>query len=286
MTLSDLEMAVSMNPRYLPSLRSDHLWFVAIVVIIFLSVATRPAVAIEPAVTMDTLVFSTPELTADTLSSEIILKEAYRRIGIAASIVKLPPERALLQANTGAVDGEVQRIGTISRIYPNLVRVDPSINFLDGMAFTKNVEAEIRGWNSLRPYRVGILRGIKFLEANTANMNVLSLNNYNSLFAMLRNNRLDIVVTPRFSALHHMKAKGISDVHELPPALVRLDLFHYLNRKHVDLIPRISAVLRKMVEAGELVKIRQYVRAKQLKRAEEHLPFCNADDGCIGMPPG
>ncbi len=55
------------------------------------------------------------ELTAvanspDTGVSGEVLKEAYRRLGIDISILKLGASEALQRSNSGSADGEVQRI--------------------------------------------------------------------------------------------------------------------------------------------------------------------------------
>ena len=230
------------------------------------------------------LVLSTPELTADTVVSEMILKEAYRRIGINVTIKKFPPERSLHEANNGKVDGEVQRIGSISEIYHNLRRVDPTINFLEGITFTANADAVINSWPDLKPFRVGILRGIKFVEANTKGLKVYAAGNHREMFRMLNKGRFDVVVAPRFSANFFIRANKLESIRELPKPLVRLDLFHYLHKRHEALVPRVSATLQAMSDAGELIAIRKHVMARQLDQAEKGAPFCNAEDGCMTLP--
>ena len=60
--------------------------------------------------------------SADAWAGDVILREAYRRLGIALEIRKLPAERALRMASDGQLDGEVQRIDAVKRTHPNLVQ--------------------------------------------------------------------------------------------------------------------------------------------------------------------
>jgi len=69
------------------------------------------------------LVFVTPPNTIDTFTSEVITRRAYKRIGIDVKIKKFPGERALRLANSGKVDGEVQRINGIAAKYLNLTDI-------------------------------------------------------------------------------------------------------------------------------------------------------------------
>jgi len=62
---------------------------------------------------------------------------------------------------------------------------------------------------------------------------------------------------------------------------MRFNLYHYLNNKHVALVPKISAVFKKMQASGELTKIRNQVITVLMKRAEQKLPICDQDYKCF-----
>lgn len=168
----------------------DAMRFIIFAALIFMTLG-KLALSAEP------LVLVTPVNTVDTVISEVIVREAYRRIGTDIVIKKYPAERALHLANQGEVAGEIQRIDGIAANYPNLIQVYPPINYIEGVVFSKSVAFEIDGWESLRPYRIGIIRGIKFAERNTVGMNVLQASVYSALFKMLDRKRFDIIVSPR-----------------------------------------------------------------------------------------
>jgi len=242
-----------------------------------------PGVGGNDAAAQTKLVLVTPPNSIDTVISEVITREAYRRIGIQVVIKKYPGERALRLANAGKVDGEVQRINGISANYHNLVQVYPAINYIEGAAFSKTKDFKIAGWNSLKPYRLGYIRGIKFAERNTKEMDSTAVGDYPGLFQMINDKRLDVIISPRLNGLFQMKQLGITGVLNLQPAIMRFDLFHYLHQKHVKLVPKISAVFQAMQKAGELAKLRAHVVDVSMARAEKKQPICDTDYACFDV---
>jgi polar amino acid transport system substrate-binding protein len=57
-----------------------------------------------------------------------MLRVVYARLNIKLEFEDVPGKRALLLSSSGEFDGEIQRIGTLSRDYPTLVKVTPAIN--------------------------------------------------------------------------------------------------------------------------------------------------------------
>ena len=248
--------------------------------------ATCLPIGLEPAGAQERLVLVTPPNTVDTVISEVITRKAYKRIGIDVEIRKYPGERALRTANSGEADGEVQRIDGISANYHNLIQVRPAINYIEGTAFTRTKKFVVKGWDSLRPYRLGYIRGIKFAESNTRNMDSSAVGDYTALFKMLTNGRFEIIVSPRFNGLYQMRQLGVRGVRELTPAIMRFDFLHYLHHKHPKLVPKISAVFPEMAASGELTSIRKHVIKVLLDRAQRSLPVCDKDYACFEKPAG
>ncbi len=218
---------------------------------------------------VERLVLATPENTVDTVIGEVIVREAYRRLGIDVVIRKYPAERAVRLANSGELDGAVQRIDGLSDRYPNLIQVRPAINFIEATVFTKAAAFPVEGWKSLGPYRIGLIRGIKFAERNTEGMKVAPAGDYDVLFRLLDRGRVDIALSPRVNGLNHIKRQGLEGIRPLEPSVAMVDLYHYLNRKHADLVPYISAMFSRMRASGELPKIRARVVDVLMKRAEQ-----------------
>ncbi|PCI39425.1 MAG: hypothetical protein COB46_08915 [Rhodospirillaceae bacterium] len=227
------------------------------------------------------IVLVTPLNTVDTVISEVILRTAYKRIGIDVEIRKLPAERALRMADDGKVTGEVQRIFGIDKTYTNLVRIDPFINYIEASVFSREQGLSIKGKDSLRGHRVCIIRGIKFAERLTAGMDVVLTKDYTMLFKMLVSGRCELALSPKFNGLYNMKLNGIDKIYPLSPALERFDLYHYIHTSHKALIPKITSVLKAMHENGELGRIREQVMQVVYDRAAQGNKPCDDDYACF-----
>ncbi|MBT6093682.1 MAG: hypothetical protein HOH04_02295 [Rhodospirillaceae bacterium] len=229
----------------------------------------------------ETLTLVTAANTVDTLTSEVIVREAYKRLGIDVEIKKFPGERALKMANDGKVAGDVQRIDKLSAKYPNLVQIKPAINYIEASAFASDPSLSALTWAELKPYRIGIIRGIKFAEGGTQGMDRYLASDYAGLFKMLHKKRVDVAVSPSLNGRYQMQTLGINGISELRPAIARFDLFHYVHVKNAALAPKLSAVFTDMQQAGQLNAIRDHVIGKLLEPASKAKDKCLHDYACL-----
>ena len=211
------------------------------------------------------LVFSTAD-SALTPVNKRIVTEAYKRIGFKIQVERLPAARALRISNKGDVDGELFRIADIVSDYPNLRMIPIPIYILEVRVFSKDVEFSVNGWESLKPYNIGIIRGVKHAELGTKGMNRHISVNYNHLFQMLDKKRVDIVVAARLSGLESLAKLNLKEIKMLDHPVATIPIYHFLHKKHERLIPKLTEVLRRMEKEGTLQKIRH----------EEELNLLNA----------
>jgi len=191
--------------------------------------------------------------------SQLVLEEAYKKLNIEIDIIALPGERALRTSNSGKVDGELFRIANIEKRYKNLVVVPTPINVLQGIAFTKNLRPSIEGWDSLKPFKIGIQVGIKFAERGTQEMNPILVDTNEQLFKMLDNERLDIIIAAMANGLKTMHKLKLESIHPIQPPIQEYPLYHYLHKKHLSLVPQIDKVLQDMHKTGRTQTIRNEV---------------------------
>lgn len=203
-----------------------------------------------------TLVFSKPgplDYTANI--SEHILREAYDRIGIEVFTEIFPAERALVMSNTGAVDGEVNRIKGLQNKYPDLVPIPVPINWIDGIVFTNKESVTIEGWESLRPYEIVLRIGAKFAENGTEGMNVTALATNDGVFKLLAFGRADVAVSTRIEGNLTIQKHGYKNIRIIEPPIQQLELFHYLHVKNAHLVPLITRELELMTAEGRIKQI-------------------------------
>jgi polar amino acid transport system substrate-binding protein len=184
----------------------------------------------------------------------LVLQEAYRRIGIEAKEEFLPHERSLRASNSGEVDGEVMRIAGLEKEYPNLIMVPESIYNFDTVAFTTGLVFKIDGWESLRPYQLCILRGLKLSERGTEGMNRMVGNSTDHVIEMLRRDRCQVAILGRASWLEVDRLKA-GPLRELRPPIATLKLFHYVHKRHEALVPKLAETLRQMRSEGAIAAI-------------------------------
>lgn len=185
---------------------------------------------------------------------DILYQTLAERLGITIEIQLLPAERALLNANAGIDDGDVCRVPGIANQYPDLIQVPEAIMPIKLTVFSKNFSFNVNGFDSLRPYRVGILIGRKLLEEKVNG--VTSLTKFSTdqeIIDALENNQIDFGIIEKSQGMHLIQSHA--DIRALQPALFQDNCYLYLNRKHRTWVPLFALQLKKMKRDGSLKRI-------------------------------
>lgn len=181
--------------------------------------------------------------------------EAFKRIGREIVIERLPPARALKQANSGKSDGDLQRTRGLEKRYPNLVRVEEPLYTHDFVAFAKEKDLRTTGWDSLKGQKLGYLRGWEVYRKNVPEDAVVTLaDSPKSLFDLMKRDRVDLILFSKWSGLWWTKQANVA-LKMLEPPLVSIDVYIYLNREHIGLAPKLEAALKDMKEDGTWQRI-------------------------------
>jgi polar amino acid transport system substrate-binding protein len=188
-----------------------------------------------------------------------MLRAVYARLNIKLEFEDVPGKRALALSSTGEVDGEVQRIGTLSRDYPTLIQVTPAINYIEPAVFTRKLRFEVDGWNSIRDFSIGIVRGVGSSEAGTLGMTrVTATTSLDNMVKMLDADRFDVMVTDLFSGLAAVKKLNLqARIRPLSPPLERISIYHHLHERHRDLVPKVGRMIAQMEASGDLAQLRE-----------------------------
>lgn len=201
------------------------------------------------------VIISTFDQAAPRLSaSALVMKEIYKKLDIEMQLNRHPGNRALSLANLGKVDGELIRTVAVEEKTQNLVRIPVPIGQLKAVVYTKQTNAfEVNNWQSLKPYHVGILRGVKLVEERSQFLNPAIISSPKSLFKMLYLDRINVVVFTELDGLFTLKKLNLhNEIIKLSPPLETIPGYHYLNRKHTVLIEKLSALMKEMEASGEL----------------------------------
>jgi polar amino acid transport system substrate-binding protein len=188
-----------------------------------------------------------------------LLRAVYARLNISLEFADVPGKRALALSSSGELDGEVHRIADLAQTYPTLLQISPAINYIEPSVFTTTLRFDVRGWDSIKDYNIGIVRGVGSSEAGTRGMSrVTAATSLESMIQMLDAGRFDLVVTDLFSGRAAVaKLKLQSRIAPLSPPLQRVYIYHYLHERHRDLAKRVGAVIQEMDASGELARLRE-----------------------------
>jgi len=229
-----------------------HMIFIAMILLCF---ASTCAYADEDNICISTsykTLLSTPEQTG---MLDQIVKEAFRRIGIKARIVFTPNERSLVAVNDGIFDAEINRIAGMEEKFPNLVQVPEANMEMNFVAFaTKDIP--ITDWESLRPLKIGVVKGWKILEQNIQGFpKITRVMNADQLFLMLHKERIDVALFSKILGYEWIKNLDCDHVQHLDPPLASRDMFLYLHKDHQELAQPLAEALREMKRDGTYDRI-------------------------------
>jgi len=189
-----------------------------------------------------------------------VIGAAAARIGYTLRIVHQPAERALLSAESGLSDGELQRVAGLQERYPNLRPLTERTMQMEFVAFSKHVRIATSDWNSLLPYSVGIVRGWKIVEQRIpTGVRLVKVKDVAQLLKMLQRDRLEIVIATSWLGRQYLVEHRLSEIAELDPPLARTDMFVYLHRRRADLVPELSAALRAVKEDGTYQRLEREI---------------------------
>lgn len=215
---------------------------------LFLSATSLPAQSQTPLVVgapcLDIKSCKLPEV-------ETFFKELYSRSGLAVEVRYLPMLRDITEADAGIIDATMSRTMMATKDFPNLVRVPFPLLKFQQAAVTTKLGIHIRSWEDLKPYNVGLMRGSRteYLMAESRMVNITLFNSWQNGFAMLQENRIDVVIASPLVAKSVSRQMGMKNVHVSEP-IMECYTYHYINKKHATLAPRLAQSLKEMLEDG------------------------------------
>lgn len=193
---------------------------------------------------------------AHKIASEILTK-AYNRSGITIKPLFLTLADSLQQSNTGITDGEFARIASITRFAPNLRQVPVSIIQVQAVAYSKNKSLVINNWEDLRGHKIVIVKGAKFIEMGTANIERVLVPTFEDALELLEQDKTEIIVIPKLAGINLIYKKKYHHIKNISNSLQTIKLYHFVHKKNSHLIPVILPVLKEMEKSGEIAFMRK-----------------------------
>ena len=200
-----------------------------------------------------------------TAAGAAILKQAYQRLGVEASILITPSRRALMMADTGLVDGDLFRIKRVAQLFPNLVRVEHALFQGTLRAIVRKNEEHLLALPPEPSRAVAVRRGIIISELTAQNMGMTPVyaNSNVQALNLLESRRVDVVLFTFVAQFSPLEPKDLTNFHLIAEPLATFKLYHYLNRRHWKLAKALPEVLRQLEEEGIKEEILEGFRERE-----------------------
>jgi len=72
---------------------------------------------------------------------------------------------------------------------------------------------------------------------------------------MLKKDRVDLVIYERVQAQYLIKKYQLDDIRVILPPLIVKNMYMYLNKRHIKLIPKLTEALKQMKQDGSYNRI-------------------------------
>ncbi len=205
--------------------------------------------------------------------SDPVIRTAYARIGITVRFEGVQSAESIARVNAGLADAELQRVANITDQFPNLVRVPVPISASETIGVSKNPDIKLDGWESLSPYRIGMTKGSLAQEGGIPGLSVTTADTPDELLDLLLRDEIDIAVGGRAGLITQIRRRHLeSTVHRLDNMLEVVLLYHYVHKRHTDLVPQLRKALGDMLRSGELQRLRQEQRQRLEGQREDDRP--------------
>jgi polar amino acid transport system substrate-binding protein len=160
-------------------------------------------------------------------------------------------ERSLLNADSGAIDGDILRVReVVGPRYPNLVGVPEMLYSLPMSCFTARRDVRVSGLADLHSLRVGYIIGWKILEDRVKAAEVLRVRGPEQLFPLLAEGRADGVIYERLTGQRMVQDMGLKDIRAIEPPLLVTPQYLTLHQRHQALVEPLAAALRAIKADG------------------------------------
>ncbi|MFT5692143.1 MAG: polar amino acid transport system substrate-binding protein [Oceanicoccus sp.] len=191
---------------------------------------------------------------AQSIASGIAL-----RTGTEITLIAIPAKRASEYLLSGEIDGDLSRFEGFTQEISWLVKVSEPIANFPYYAYSTNRDIKIKGWNSLKAYKVAYVEDHLIIKAKLGPdaKNLFSFTSTEAALNFVASGRADVFVQIPFAVepllkKDNMKNKGIR---ALLPAVDFLPIYLHLLPKHAELAKKISFELKAMKKDQSYFKI-------------------------------
>jgi len=211
-----------------------------------------------PLQAIETLTFTSIKNAAFENFALSVMKKVYLTMDIKIALVPVPAKRSLKLANRGdGFDGELFRISGVEKTYRNLIPIKVPLHESNWMVYSQDKSIKINGWESLKPYKIGIRRGVVTTERGTQGMNIEVVNTNEQLFKLLQKKRIDVAILSSGNGQKLLRKSVYSNIYQLKTPVHKVNVYHYIHNKNKHLVPKLTQIMKQFKKEGVIAKIRE-----------------------------
>jgi hypothetical protein len=202
----------------------------------------------------NTLLFNRP---ADSPESRYVIELmtlVYTQLGYTLKVIDFNHQSALVAANEGVLDGQLGRVKSVTEQYPQLIKINFPI-----------LDSNLQLLSYCKTCSIFESDSIAIIGSYVAPEEYLTTQHYQGEVIKVKNSsaQLNLLIQQKVSAAlvvkFHVK-QYLQKLHSLGinnQKLHSIRAFHYLNKKHANLVPKVKNILERMAKNGTIEMLRQ-----------------------------
>lgn len=179
-----------------------------------------------------------------------IVTEVYQPLDIEIELLTLPTARSLRYVNDGLADAELARVEGIEQEFTDLMPVPVPLVTLYLIAVARTADVSIKSMQQARGGRVAIKLGSKYVEQYTKDWKVIQVESMEQQLQLLVNARVDYILIDAIQPTVNLTAVYKGHLHQR--AIQRVSVYHYIHKKHQQLLPALTAELQRLHNSGRI----------------------------------
>ncbi|CAH9065548.1 hypothetical protein PSECIP111951_03387 [Pseudoalteromonas holothuriae] len=177
------------------------------------------------------------------------MKAIYAPVSITPQLVFLPTKRGLKQVNEGILDAEAGRVDKAVTQYENLLKIPTPITKMRLSIYCLNKQdCKTNSQAGILVIQGGIMAA---RLCNKLNLNCNRVMNDVSAFKALQKGHAPALITNDRFALGTLCKSGLSQIYTKPLTQI-YSIYHYVNKKHAELIPKLTQSIDYLIESKVL----------------------------------
>ena len=188
-----------------------------------------------------------------------LLSTLFDQLGYDCSFKSFPIQRCTQYLLSETIDGLPGKPVEEFIFFPDTPIVQEPYLEIPFMVYYKNKVIQNVNWQELEKYKCVNIIGIKFvngmMKTATANGNLYNVATYEQALKMLQGERVDFAFLIEPIADNIIVKEKISGIKKFDTIIASTPIYLLLSKKHKDLAPKASEVLKKMKKDGSYYKI-------------------------------